>query len=85
MLVRVLGRLTTTQNEGAITAAVAGLGIVSTGKLGCGTELDHGALVSVLADWQLSPIEIHAVFPAGRAAKPAARAFADHVALSLRT
>jgi len=83
--VRVHGRLTASQNEGAVAAATAGLGIVSTGRLGCRTELDSGALVRVLADWGLSPIEIHAVFPAGRAAKMAARAFADHVAASLRS
>lgn len=82
--VRVAGRLTVSQNEGAIAAAVAGLGIVSTGMLGCRTELASGALVPVLADWRLDPVEIHALFPAGRAAKPAARAFADQLARAMR-
>jgi DNA-binding transcriptional LysR family regulator len=39
--------------------------------------------VHVLPDWQLKPIELHAVFAAGRAAKPSARAFADYLANAL--
>jgi DNA-binding transcriptional LysR family regulator len=81
--VRIEGRLTASQNEGAIAAATAGLGIASTGILGCRSELESGALVHLLADWRLEPVEIHAVFPAGRAAKPSARAFIDHVARTL--
>jgi DNA-binding transcriptional LysR family regulator len=30
--------------------------------------------VPVLEDWKFDPVEIHAVFPTGRAARPAARA-----------
>ena len=77
---RVEGRLTISANEGAIAAAVAGLGIVSTGRWGCLAELRNGALVQVLPDWQMETAEVHALFPAGRAAKPAARAFADYLA-----
>ncbi|MEW6436861.1 MAG: LysR substrate-binding domain-containing protein [Pseudomonadota bacterium] len=80
---RIEGRLTISANEGAIAAAVAGLGIVSTGRLGCLYELTCGALVQVLPDWEMETAEIHALFPAGRAAKPAARAFADYLAREL--
>jgi hypothetical protein len=38
----------------------------------------------VLADWQIEPIELHAVSAAGRAAKSSARAFADYLASTLR-
>ena len=78
--VRVEGRLTTSANLAATAAAVAGLGIVSTGLWNCRPELASGALVQVLAEWQLKPIELHAVFTAGRAAKPSARAFANYLA-----
>jgi DNA-binding transcriptional LysR family regulator len=78
------GRLTISSRQGAIAAAVAGLGIVSTGFLFCRPEIASGALVQVLADWQIEPIELHAVFAAGRAAKPSARAFADYLASALR-
>lgn len=80
---RVEGRLTISANEGAIAAAVAGLGIVSTGRWGCLAEMRSGALGQVLPEWQMKGAEVHAVFPAGRAAKPAARAFADYLAREL--
>ena len=82
--VRVEGRLTTSVNQGATAAAVAGLGIASVSLWNCRSELESGALVQVLADWQMEPFELHAVFPAGRAAKPSARAFADYLATALR-
>ncbi len=76
---RVEGKLTISANEGAIAAAVAGLGIVSTGRWGCLAEIKSGALIQVLPDWQMETAEVHALFPAGRAAKPAARAFVDYL------
>jgi DNA-binding transcriptional LysR family regulator len=82
--VRVEGRLTTSTNQAAAAAAVAGLGIVSLGLWNCRPELASCVLVQVLADWQLKPIELHALFAAGRAAKPSARAFADYLATALR-
>ena len=82
--VRIAGALlSSTMNEGSIAAAVAGLGITHTSELGCGAELASGALVRVLADWRMAPVELHAVFPAGRAAKPSARALAEHVGATL--
>ncbi|HEX5657537.1 MAG TPA: LysR family transcriptional regulator [Polyangiales bacterium] len=78
--VRVAARLAVTVNEVATAAAVAGLGIVAMGAAGCRAELERGALVRLLPDWQLAPIELHAVFAAGRAAKPSARALAKFVA-----
>jgi len=82
--VRVEGRLTTSANLAAIAAAVAGLGIASVALWSCRPELANGALVQVLTDWQMEPFELHAVFAAGRAAKPSARVFADYLATALR-
>jgi len=81
--VRVEGKLTASMNEVAIAAAVAGLGIASSGLWGCRAEIAAGTLVRVLADWQLGAVEVHAIFPAGRAAKPAARALTEHLASGL--
>jgi DNA-binding transcriptional LysR family regulator len=81
--VRIDGRLTVSSNEGAVSAAIAGLGIVSTVVWGCRSDLLSGNLVRVLADWNTELVELHAVFPAGRAAKAAARLFADHLARAL--
>ena len=81
--VRVESRLTATVNEGATAAAVAGLGIMSTLDWGCRTELASGALLQVLPEWKMGSVEIHAVFPAGRAAKPSARAFVNFIITAL--
>lgn len=82
--VRVKGRLTTSTNMAAVAAAVAGLGIASVALWNCRAELASGVLVQVLSDWQMPPLQLHAVFPAGRAAKPSARAFADYLAGALQ-
>ncbi|GJH32533.1 LysR family transcriptional regulator [Paraburkholderia hospita] len=73
-VVRGDGRITSTVNEAATAAAVAGLGILVIGLWGCRSEIADGRLVPVLEDWKFDPVEIHAVFPTGRAARPAARA-----------
>ena len=82
-VVRVQSRLMVTVNEGAIAAAVVGMGIAMSGQWGCRAELDAGRLQRVLPEWDLGSIELHAVFPAGRAAKPAARALGEFIATAL--
>jgi DNA-binding transcriptional LysR family regulator len=81
--VRVEARVRASVNEGATVAAVAGLGIMTTSNWGCRSELASGVLVRVLPEWQMSTSEINAVFPAGQAAKPSARAFIDYMVRSL--
>ncbi|MDM9628515.1 LysR substrate-binding domain-containing protein [Rhizobium sp. S152] len=65
-------------SEGAIAAAVAGLGVLAVGICSVYPELRSGALVRVVPDWKMAQIDIHAVYPAGRHAKPAARAFVNY-------
>jgi DNA-binding transcriptional LysR family regulator len=77
--VEVTGRLVVTFNEVGLAAAVAGLGLVSMTVGAVRRELSEGSLVRVLADWEMDQIELHAVFPAGKAAKPAAREFVDYL------
>ena len=84
MSVRVQARLSVTVNEAVTAAATAGLGIASTGRWGCRRELASGELVQVLPEWRMEPVEVHAIFAVGRAAKPAARAFVDYLALGLK-
>lgn len=81
--VRVDGRLSIAVNEGAMAAAAAGLGIARTSLWGCRAELDDGRLRQVLADWTMDEVDLHAVFPGGRAASPAARALADYLSSAL--
>ena len=45
-------------------------------------EISEGLLVRVLADWDMGEVELHAVFPARKAAKPSAPAFVDLLASS---
>lgn len=71
-----------TANEGAV--AVAGWGIVSTGYFGRAVELAEGRLTELLTDWQMGAVDVHAVFAAGHAAKPAARAFVDFLVTSFK-
>ncbi|AET92480.1 LysR family transcriptional regulator [Burkholderia sp. YI23] len=73
------GRFMTSVNEGATAAAVAGLGILTVGFWGCRNEIADGRLVRVLEDWELESVEVHAVFPPGRASRPAARALIDYL------
>jgi len=81
--VRAEGRITCAANEGATALARAGLGITVSSFWGLSQERDDGDLVQVLADWTLPPVELHAVFPPGRAPGPASRAFADYFAASI--
>ena len=75
--VRLDGQVMANQNEAAVAAAVAGLGIVAMTREGCRAELESGALVELLPDWHRGDIDVHAVFVGGRAAKPSAKAFAE--------
>ncbi len=76
---RLEGRVVVSANESAVAAAVAGLGIAATGIIASRKELANRTLVRVLPDWQMGSVDVHAVFPAGRATKAAARALADHM------
>ena len=76
------GRLVVTFNEVGLAAAVAGLGLVSMTVGATRKEITEGPLVRVLADWDMDEVELHAVFPARKAAKPSAPAFVDLLASS---
>jgi DNA-binding transcriptional LysR family regulator len=82
--VRVEGRLRIAGNEGAIAAAVAGMGIVMTSSGAVRREMDGGQLARVLTDWDLGPLELNAVFPGGKTVKRSARAFTDYLVDALR-
>jgi DNA-binding transcriptional LysR family regulator len=81
--VRVESRISATAHEARIAAAVAGLGIAYTSIGGCRLELQTGTLVRVLPGWDLGEVQLNAVFAAGRAAKPSARAFAEFLTTEL--
>ncbi len=78
------GRFILNSVEGAIAATVAGLGIVSSGFFGMLRELQSGELVQVLPEWEMMPADFNAILPAGRTAKPSARAFTHFIADEVR-
>src|ERR1700744_2087082 len=82
--VRVHGRFVINATEAAAAAAVAGLGIYSTGQRSVQAELQSRLLVRVLPDWEIGASDINVILPAGRAAKASARAFADFIAAQVR-
>jgi DNA-binding transcriptional LysR family regulator len=82
--VRVEGRTRIAGNEGAIAAAVAGIGIVMTSSGSLRREFGEGSLVRVLDDWDLGTLELSAVFAGGRTTKRAARVFTDFLLETLR-
>jgi DNA-binding transcriptional LysR family regulator len=82
--IRLEPHFSTDENEGAIAAVVAGLGITSTSGWACRRELEAGALVRLLPEWTLAGIPVHAYFPMGRATRAAARAVIDHLVAAFR-
>lgn len=82
--VRIDGQVMVTVNEGATAAAAAGLGVISTAYWGCKAELESGALVQLLPEWDLGRIEVNAVLPGRHSAKRSARAFTDFLVKSFR-
>jgi DNA-binding transcriptional LysR family regulator len=78
------GRIVIDNAEGATAAAVAGLGIASTGQGSVQAELGSGILVKLLPEWEMATSDIHVLLPAGRAAKASARMFANFIADQVR-
>lgn len=66
-------------------AAVAGLGVVQLPALMVRRELQDGALVKVLDDWEPRRDIIHAVFPSRRGLLPAVRALIDELVAFYRS
>jgi len=82
--VSVGGRLRTTAAEGLRAAVLADMGLAVASEWMFSDALAGGAVVPVLPDWALPPIDLWALFPSGRLASAKARAFADYVAGVLR-
>lgn len=77
--VTVRGRVRVNAAEGLRAAVLADLGLTVGSDWMFGPELASGAVRRVLEDWSLPPIDLWAVFPAGRMASAKARAFASFV------
>jgi DNA-binding transcriptional LysR family regulator len=76
--------ISTNENGGAVAAAAAGMGIISTTLWASRRELADESLVRILSDWKTIRIPVFAYFPMGRATRAAARAIVDYLASEFR-
>jgi len=77
------GRVKVASAEGVIACVKAGLGIAVASQWMCRAELATGELVPILHDYQLDPVDVHAVYPGGRRPSIKVRAFSDYLAAQL--
>lgn len=75
----VKGRVRISATEGLRAAVMADVGLTIASEWSFTPELVSGAVVAVMEDWVLPPINLSAVFPAGRLISTKARAFVDFV------
>ncbi|WP_062018350.1 LysR family transcriptional regulator [Aureimonas sp. AU4] len=73
------GRVKVSAAEGLRAAVLAGMGLSAVSDWMFGPELTDGTVRRVLADWSLPPVDLWAVFPAGRLTSAKAREFAAFV------
>jgi DNA-binding transcriptional LysR family regulator len=77
--VTVGGRLRVSAAEGVRAAVCADLGVAIASAWMFAPELASGEVTAILADWDLAPIDLWAVYPSGRLASAKARAFTAFV------
>jgi DNA-binding transcriptional LysR family regulator len=83
LTVVVSGRVAITAAEGLRAAVLANLGLAVVSEWMFSPELKSGEVRSVLNDWRLPPVELWAVFPAGRMVNAKTRAFLNFLADTL--
>lgn len=83
-VVTVAPRLFSNTNEAAISAALAGWGLVRPLSYQVGPMVRDGSLKIVLADYEEEPLPIHLVHPGGRHVPAKVRSFIDFAAERLR-
>jgi DNA-binding transcriptional LysR family regulator len=77
-------RLVINNTEGAVAAAVEGLGVAQSCVGGSRREVDSGALVRVLAEWEFGVVPTYALYSRSQKNNPAVRAFVDFLTSALR-
>ncbi len=84
IVVRARPRLSTTTNDSAMEAALAGFGIARLLSYQIASHLNEGALVTLLADFEPPPLPVHLVHREGRHVAQKVRAFLDLAVPALR-
>ena len=83
-LVRPRSRLSVSAAEGLREGVIAGLGLGVATAWTFAPELEAGTITPLLCAWTLTPVELWAVYPAGRMPSAKARAFTAWVAAILK-
>lgn len=76
-LVKLQPRMTTTTNDSAVAAAVAGFGLARLMSYQVAEHVREGRLQFVLSEFETAPLPVHLVHREGRHASQKARAFLD--------
>ncbi len=84
-LVKLQPRMTTTTNDSAVAAAVAGFGLTRLMSYQVAEHVREGRLQIVLSEFETAPLPVHLVHREGRHASQKARAFLDLAIERLRT
>lgn len=82
--VAVGGRLRVSAAEGVRAAVLADIGLTVASDWMFSPELESGAVVRVLENWALPPLDLWALFPTGRLASTKARSFAEFMLAAMR-
>jgi DNA-binding transcriptional LysR family regulator len=83
--VAVEGQVRVETAEGIIASVKASLGITVASLWMCRAELERGEISRILPEYELDPVELHAVYPAGRRPSPKVRAISDYLAKELKS
>jgi DNA-binding transcriptional LysR family regulator len=81
--VTVEGRVQVGTADGVMACVRAGLGIAVVSRWMCRAELERGEIQPILRDYELDPVDVHAVYPAGPRPSPKVRAFTDYLETAL--
>jgi DNA-binding transcriptional LysR family regulator len=77
--VDVQGRIQVATADGVVACVKAGLGIAVVSLWMCRAELERGELKRILLEYELDPVEVYALYPAGPHPSPKVRAFSDYL------
>lgn len=83
--VEVEGRIQVNNGEGLIGCVLAGLGIAMASDSMIRGDMKEDAILYLLQDFELAPIPVYAVFPAGPHPSQKVRALVDHLAGTLHS